>query len=56
MLRLIVEGQRMKQIAATLQLSVRTVETHKYQMMQTLGVDSTAELVRYAIEHRLTGE
>jgi DNA-binding NarL/FixJ family response regulator len=55
-LRLIVEGRRMKEIAATLQLSVRTVETHKYQMMQTLGVDSTAELVRYAIEHRLTGE
>ena len=53
-LRLIVEGRRMKEIAATLQLSVRTVETHKYQMMQTLGVDSTAELVRYAIEHRLT--
>jgi two-component system, NarL family, response regulator NreC len=55
-LRLIVEGRRMKEIAATLQLSVRTVETHKYQMMQILGVDSTAELVRYAIEHRLTGE
>jgi DNA-binding NarL/FixJ family response regulator len=55
-LRLIVEGRRMKEIAAVLQLSVRTVETHKYQMMRTLGVDSTAELVRYAIEHRLIGE
>ncbi len=52
-LRLIVEGRRMKEIAATLQLSVRTVETHKYQMMQALGMDSTAELVKYAIEHRL---
>ena len=55
-LRLILEGLRMKEIAATLNLSARTVETHKYQMMQTLGVDSTAELVKYAIEHRLIPE
>jgi DNA-binding NarL/FixJ family response regulator len=48
-LRLIAEGQRMKEIAATLQLSTRTVETHKYDMMRALGVQSTAELVRYAI-------
>jgi DNA-binding NarL/FixJ family response regulator len=52
-LRLVLEGRRMKEIAASLQLSARTVETHKYQMMQTLGVSSTAELVKYAIEHRL---
>lgn len=52
-LRLIVEGRRMKEIAAALQLSARTVETHKYQMMETLGVASTAELVKYAVEHRL---
>jgi len=55
-LRLILEGRRMKEIAASLQLSARTVETHKYQMMQTLGVESTAELVKYAIEHRLIAE
>jgi DNA-binding NarL/FixJ family response regulator len=48
-LRLIAEGWRMKEIAATLQLSTRTVETHKYDMMRALGVQSTAELVRYAI-------
>jgi DNA-binding NarL/FixJ family response regulator len=52
-LRLILEGRRMKEIATALQLSARTVETHKYQMMQTLGVSSTAELIKYAIEHRL---
>ena len=52
-LRLIVKGQRMKEIAATLGLSTRTVEGHKYQMMEALGVTSTAELVRYAIERRL---
>ena len=55
-LRLIVKGQRMKEIAAALELSTRTVETHKYEMMQVLGVHSTAELVRYAIEHRLISD
>lgn len=50
-LRLIVEGRRMKEIAAALQLSSRTVETHKYQMMHALGIVSTAELVKYAVEH-----
>jgi DNA-binding NarL/FixJ family response regulator len=52
-LRLIVNGQRMKEIAATLNLSPRTVETIKYDMMRDLNVHSTAELVRYAIENRL---
>jgi two-component system, NarL family, response regulator NreC len=55
-LRLIAEGRRMKEIAATLRLSTRTVETHKYQMMQALGVASTAELVKYAIKHRLVAD
>ena len=52
-LNFVVEGRRMKEIAALLDLSPRTVETVKYEMMQTLGVHSTAELVRYAIQHRL---
>ena len=52
-LRLIVNGQRMKEIAASLQLSPRTVETIKYEMMRDLDVHSTPELVRYAIEHTL---
>jgi DNA-binding NarL/FixJ family response regulator len=52
-LRLIVNGQRMKEIAASLQLSPRTVETIKYEMMRDLNVHSTPELVRYAIENRL---
>lgn len=50
-LRLLVEGQRMKAIAAALQLSTRTVEAHKYEIMQVLDVHSTAELVRYAMQH-----
>jgi len=52
-LRLLVDGQRMKAIGATLGLSTRTVETHKYELMEVLGVHSTAELVRYAIRHQL---
>ncbi len=52
-LRLIVQGQRAKEIAGTLEMSTRSVEAVKYRMMQLLNVHSTAELVRYAIEHRL---
>jgi len=52
-LRLILKGKRMKEIAADLSLSVRTVEAHKYEMMETLDVHSTAELVKHAMEHRL---
>ena len=47
-LQLVVKGHRMKEIGALLGLSTRTVETHKYEMMHTLGVQTTAELVRYA--------
>jgi DNA-binding NarL/FixJ family response regulator len=52
-LRLIVKGHRMKEIAAMLNLSTRTVETHKYEIMRQLGVQSTVELVRFALERGL---
>jgi len=52
-LRLIVNGQRVKEIATALDLSPRTVESIKYEMMRTLDVHTTTELVRYAIQHRL---
>jgi len=52
-LRMIVAGRTMKEIGAALDLSTRTVEGHKYQMMQALGVETTAELVRYAVERGL---
>ena len=55
-LKLIAEGRRMKEIAAILEISTRTVETHKYEMMQALGVQSTAELVRHAIKQQLVDE
>lgn len=50
------QGQRMKEIASTLDLSPRTVEFHKYEMMQALGVRSTAELILYAVDHGLVSE
>jgi DNA-binding NarL/FixJ family response regulator len=52
-LRLLVQGQRAKEIAATLDMSTRGVEAVKYKTMQLLNVHSTAELVRYVVEHRL---
>jgi DNA-binding NarL/FixJ family response regulator len=48
-LRLLAEGRRVKEIAATLGLSVRTVETHKYEIMHLLEIDSTVDLVKFAI-------
>lgn len=50
---LIAEGRTMKEVAAALGLSPRTVETHKYQVMQALGLQTTADMIRYAIEHGL---
>jgi len=47
-LRLIAKGYRMREIAGALQVSPRTVETHKYEIMRVLGFRNTADLVRYA--------
>jgi len=55
-LRLILLGHRMKEIAAILDLSPRTVESHKYEIMDLLGVHSNAELIRYAIENKLVAD
>jgi DNA-binding NarL/FixJ family response regulator len=52
-LQLVAEGQSAKQIAATLDISPRTVEFHKYQAMEALGLHTNAELVHYAIKHGL---
>jgi DNA-binding NarL/FixJ family response regulator len=53
-LQLIIEGCTMKEIAARLGISTRTAESHKYEMMEGLGVGSTAELIQYAIKLGLT--
>lgn len=49
-LRLVASGRTMKEIAAALKLSPRTVEMHKYHMMRALGVRTTAELIQYYVK------
>ena len=48
-LELISRGLTMKEIAVELNISTRTAESHKYEMMQALGVETTAELIRYSL-------
>lgn len=52
-LKLLVDGLSTKQVAARLERSVKTAEVHKYNLMHKLGVHDRAELIRYAISHRL---
>ena len=52
-LPLIVRGHSMKKIAAELGMSPRTVAFHKYQMMAQLHIKSTAELIQYAVKHKI---
>lgn len=50
---LIVAGSTISGIAERLSLSVKTVSTHKSRILLKMGMTSTAELVHYAVEHRL---
>jgi len=50
-LQLLAAGKGAKEIANLLGVSSRTVEFHKYKMMETLGLRTGAELVRFAFEH-----
>ena len=50
-LQLFAEGRSAKEIASTLAISARTVEFHKYQMMETLGLHNSTELTHFAIKH-----
>jgi DNA-binding NarL/FixJ family response regulator len=52
-LRLLAQGKRMKEIAAELDISVRTVENHKAHLLQVLSLGSTADLVRFAIKQHI---
>ena len=52
-LRLLVEGHSAKVIAGRLDISPRTVESHKYKIIETLDVANNAELIRYALRHGL---
>jgi len=52
-LQLLAEGKQAKEIAALLNVSHRTVEFHKYRIMETLGIRTVAGLAAYAARHRI---
>ena len=52
-IRLLAEGKTNKEIAAHLGITVRTVETHRAKIMLKLGLHSLAEIIHYAMRHRI---
>jgi DNA-binding NarL/FixJ family response regulator len=54
-LQLLAEGRSMKEVAAALHVTPRTVAFHKYAMMEQLNVKTGAELIQYAIKNSIVG-
>jgi DNA-binding NarL/FixJ family response regulator len=54
-LRLLADGLTAKEIGLELRISARTVEDHKYRMVELLGVRGSAELIHFAIRHGIVG-
>ena len=52
-LQLLAEGHSMKQVADLLHVTPRTVQFHKYSMMQQLGIKSSAELIQFAVRQHI---
>jgi DNA-binding NarL/FixJ family response regulator len=52
-IQLLAEGCSMKEVAAVLQITKRTVAAHKYAVMDLLQLKTNADLVQYAIRHRI---
>lgn len=52
-IQLLAEGRSMKEVASILQITKRTVAAHKYAIMDLLQLKTNADLVRYAIKHRI---
>ncbi|HLH30556.1 MAG TPA: response regulator transcription factor, partial [Terriglobia bacterium] len=52
-LQLLAEGKTMKEAAALMEISTRTAESHKYEIMRKLGVQTTAALIQYAVRIKL---
>jgi DNA-binding NarL/FixJ family response regulator len=50
-LQLVAEGHSNREIAAILEVSTKTVEFHKYNLMHALGIHTAAELTQYAMRH-----
>jgi DNA-binding NarL/FixJ family response regulator len=54
-LRLLVDGLTTKEIGSKLHISARTVEVHKYRLVESLRVKGNAELIHFAIKHGIVG-
>jgi two-component system, NarL family, response regulator NreC len=52
-LKMLAEGQSVKEVACTLNLSVKTVEAHKFNLMRKLDIHNKAQLVQYAIQKKI---
>lgn len=52
---LLVQGRKMSDIARELNLSIKTVSTHKSNLLHKMNAETTADLVRYALRHQLGG-
>jgi DNA-binding NarL/FixJ family response regulator len=53
LLQLLAEGKTMKEAAEVMNISTRTAESHKYEIMRKLSVETTAALIRYAVKTKL---
>jgi DNA-binding NarL/FixJ family response regulator len=53
-LRLLAEGKSLKEVGAALKISVKTVEFHKYRIMNHLGIRTNAEMTKYAVKVGVT--
>ena len=56
MFRQLVAGVSVTDIATALNLSVKTISTHKSNLMQKMGLNNPSELVRYALQHGLADD
>jgi len=52
-LKLLAEGNSVKEIASSLNLSVKTIEAHKFNLMRKLDIHNKAQLVQYAIQKKI---
>jgi DNA-binding NarL/FixJ family response regulator len=50
---LLAEGKSSKEVASSLRISIKTVETHRSNVMQKLEIHNVSELVRYAVRNQI---
>ena len=55
-LQLVAEGRSAREIGSQLRISSRTVEYHKYRLMEDLNLKTSAELIRFAIKHGIVSD